>query len=353
MPPLTVAVINYNGAHVLERCLDALLASTYPIDELLLVDNGSTDDSLAIARGYAPRLRAIELGCNGGPAVARNAALRAARNDLIFLLDEDGFVQPDTLERLVETYCCDPNTIAIVHPRIVFDADPARIQYDGGSVHYIGIAIQHNRNALCGQVAEDCRRVWVTGGNVLVDRAKIPEPQRYDEAFFWGFEDADFAVRISLAGWRCVQQPKALIRHGSGTPGLSMRSGARYSATRAYHVTKNRAYFLFKIYRWRTLAILAPALMLYELATLAFMIKLGDAGAWLRGWGRFLRDWPQVMAKRRFVQQTRQYRDRDFLKAGPLTYSVGTAQGHLAQILIALLALILNLYWSLGAGLVA
>jgi GT2 family glycosyltransferase len=351
MPQLTAAVINYNGAHVLERCLDSLLASTYPIDELLLVDNGSTDASLAIARGYAPRLRVIELGWNGGPAVARNAALRAARNDLIFLLDEDGFVLPDTLEQLVETYRCDPRSIAIVHPRILFDADPARIQYDGGSVHYIGIAIQHNRNALHGQVAEDCQRVWVTGGNVLVDRAKIPEPQRYDEAFFWGFEDADFAVRTSLAGWRCIQQPRALIRHGSGTPGLSMRSGARYSPMRAYHVTKNRAYFLFKIYRWRTLAIIAPALLFYELATLAFMIKSGSVGAWLRGWGQFFRDWRQVMAKRRLVQQTRQYRDRDFLKAGPLTYSVGTAQGHLIQALVALLALILNLYWLLVAGL--
>ncbi|MFQ3568419.1 MAG: glycosyltransferase family 2 protein [Aggregatilineales bacterium] len=352
MTPLTVAVINYNGAHVLERCLDALLASTYPIDELLLVDNGSTDDSLTIARAYAPRLRALELGYNGGPAAARNAALRMARNDLIFLLDEDGFVLPDTLERLVETYCYDPHSIAIVHPRIVFDTEPARIQYDGGSVHYVGIAIQHNRNALRGQVAEDWRRVWVTGGNVLVDRAKIPAPQRYDEAFFWGFEDADFAVRISLAGWRCIQQPKALIRHGSGTPGLSMRSGARYSAARAYHVTKNRAYFLFKIYRWRTFAIIAPALLLYELVTLAFMIKLGTVGAWLRGWGRFFRDWPQVMEKRRLVQQTRQYRDRDFLKAGPLTYSVGTAQGRFVQPLIALLALILNLYWLIVSRLV-
>lgn len=344
---VTVVITNYNGESSLDRCIQSLLASRYPIDEILLVDNGSSDRSLEVARPYEPDVRIIALGYNAGPSVARNVGLQAARNDLVFLLDEDGFVLPDTLEYLVEAHCADPTCVAIAHPRIVFDADPTCIQYDGAAVHYLGVAMQFNRNATLGTVADDDRDVHVVGGNVLVNRCNIIEAGAYDEDFFWGFEDADFALRVVLTGKRCVQVSRALVLHGCGTPGLSMRQGQQYSSARAFHGTKNRLYFIFKVYTWHTLLLIAPALLIYDMLIFAFMLKSHNVGAWLKGWRTFIAHWPQLMQKRRQLQRARQLRDRDFLKSGPLTYAVGTVKGGLMHTLVGLLVMFFDGYWAI------
>src|SRR5687767_1341640 len=99
--PISVVVVNFDGQAYLARCLDALRAAGPGYDEVLLVDNASTDQSLEIAARYA-EVRVVRLERNDGPCPARNAGLRAARNRWVLLLDNDALLQPGSIALLVE-----------------------------------------------------------------------------------------------------------------------------------------------------------------------------------------------------------------------------------------------------------
>ncbi|MGH7152048.1 MAG: glycosyltransferase family 2 protein, partial [Planctomycetota bacterium] len=126
--PVTVAVVNYQGATHLPAVLPAVRALEGPVAERLLVDSGSSDGSVDLVRRAFPEFRVIELGSNLGPAAARNRALREARTRLVLLLDNDVVPEPDCLRRLLAAFV--PG-VAAVCPRALLEADPARIHYDG------------------------------------------------------------------------------------------------------------------------------------------------------------------------------------------------------------------------------
>ena len=98
--PISLCVVNYNG----ERYLDATLGAAYehPVfEEILVVDNESTDDGLLLVREKFPTTRILETGDNRGPGAARNAGFRAATQDLILFVDNDVSVAPDCAELLM------------------------------------------------------------------------------------------------------------------------------------------------------------------------------------------------------------------------------------------------------------
>ena len=103
-PAVSLYVPCYNGALWLAECLDALLAQTRPADEVLVVDDGSTDATAAIAGRYAGRVRLVAHAANRGLAVARNTALAAAGGEIVASVDADVRVTPTWLERLLTAF---------------------------------------------------------------------------------------------------------------------------------------------------------------------------------------------------------------------------------------------------------
>ena len=102
-PLLTVVMPVYNVAAYLPRCLDSLIAQTRPIDELIVVDDGSTDDCPRILAEYAPRLPQMRVvrQANGGLSAARNTGLDLAQGEYLAFIDSDDFVAPETYEYLL------------------------------------------------------------------------------------------------------------------------------------------------------------------------------------------------------------------------------------------------------------
>lgn len=115
VPLLSLVIPVYNVAPYLPTCLDSLLAQTQPIDEIIVVDDGSTDDCPAILAGYAerlPQMRVIRQG-NGGLSAARNTGLRHAQGKYLAFLDSDDFVAPQTYEHLLAMAQADNLDIAL------------------------------------------------------------------------------------------------------------------------------------------------------------------------------------------------------------------------------------------------
>lgn len=331
---VSVVVVNYQGQRYLGRCLDALDAQSLAPDEVLVVDNASTDGSEGIARERGGRVRLIEAGGNLGPAGARNLGLEAARNNWVLCLDNDCYLEPDTLDQLVAAAGTDPD-VALVQPRSLFADDPSRVHYDGGALHHGGLfSLRNWYQPLASARAADHGSLQPLDGAVslclLVDRNRVCALGAFDPVYFILFEDLDLSYRVRSAGLKILSVPDAEVLHDEGTPGVSFRSGARYPSRRFFLHARNRPLYLLKNYSLRALILTLPSQLIYETAYLALALRHGGVIAWFQGKFAALRLVPQTLAKRGAVQAGRVVRDKHLLVGGPLTLTPDAGGGQLA-----------------------
>lgn len=197
---LTVIVPVYNGSHFLRPCLAALARSSRPADELLVVDDASTDDSPDVARALGATL--LVMARNGGPARARNFAARQATGDVLVFIDADVCVRPDTLQRIEEHLTRHPETVAVMGSYDDTPSDPGFVsQYKNLFHHFIH---QHSRTrawtfwAGCGAVRRD---VYLAAGG-------------FDENYARPcIEDIELGARLAEAGHRIDLEPAIQATH--------------------------------------------------------------------------------------------------------------------------------------------
>jgi glycosyltransferase involved in cell wall biosynthesis len=139
---VSIVVPNHNGARTLPQCLSALSAQTYPDLEVIVSDDGSTDDSVAVARAHGAHV--VATGVNGGCGVARNAGRARARGEIIFYVDSDVALAPDAVATAVRILEAEPDTGAVcgiqdpeplVEPTLI-------ARYRGLQYHYWSVSSQ-------------------------------------------------------------------------------------------------------------------------------------------------------------------------------------------------------------------
>lgn len=350
---VSVVVCNYNGERYLEPCLESIHALGPRVDEVLVVDNASTDGSTALVEQRFPTVRLLRMAANGGPCVARNAGMRAARNRWVLAVDNDAIPRPDVLDELARALEERPSAVA-AQTRNVFASEPDRVHYDGAHFHYVGLLSLRNFYTPL-DAAEGAGVVPAYGLiaiAILLDRDVVLSAGGYDEDFFILFEDFDLALRLRIAGYELLSVENAICLHQGGTPGISFRGGS-YPKIRAFYHSRNRWLLIAKNYRWRTLLVALPGILVYEFAWCAFTLGKGHFKAHAAGKLSFLRALRTVLTKRRGIQRQRRVSDRELLVSGPLTFSpelfTTPARRALARGLDAALAL----WWRLARGLAA
>lgn len=234
-----VVVVNYNTAGLLERCLEALRASS--LDRpctVIVVDNGSRDGSVELVRERFPEVLLLQVGRNIGFARANNLALRrvlalVAEHDrgghAVLLLNSDCFVEPHTIQRLVAVLDSEPG-VAVAGPKLVLqdgrlDLACRRSFPSPGSAFWklTGLAslfprsrwlARYNLTFLDPDTPADVDAV--SGACMLVRLSAIAETGLLDEAYFMYGEDLDWAYRIKARGWRVRYEPAAQALHLKG-----------------------------------------------------------------------------------------------------------------------------------------
>ncbi len=316
---VTATITNWNGRQYLEGCIGSLLAQTHAPSRIILVDNASTDGSVAFVRERFPSVEILELPSNDGPCPARNAGLEAARTPWVLQVDNDVNLAPDCLEKLLARR--DGNT-AILQPRALFDQERGRIHYDGGHFHFVGMMTLVNFYAPLSEASAQPSDIDAAiSFALLLHRDKVLEVGAYDPAHFILFEDHDLSLRVRQRGHVVRHVPEAVAYHREGTAGISFRDENAYTARRVLFHSRNRWFVLLKCHSWRSLVLGAPGLAAYEFAYFAFALRKGHGGAWLRGKWHLLRALPRLTRQRRIVQRARRIRDRELLRADPLTVS--------------------------------
>jgi GT2 family glycosyltransferase len=218
LPPLVVVVVNWNGVHYLRDCLASLRDSRYHGLRVILVDNGSVDDSVAWTRQHHPGVEIIEAGANlrwaGGNNLAMAQLMEDAGEPLVLLLNNDTVVPEGSLQTLARALADDPSAW-LATPRICYADDPARVWYDGGVVGSRSGWCRHaGIRQLAGRLDPQPRYVdYGTGCALLVKHAALRRLGLLDETFHFYGEDSDYSLRARAAGGLILHVPRALVLH--------------------------------------------------------------------------------------------------------------------------------------------
>lgn len=362
---VSACVVNHQGVHRLPGVLAALEASTRPPAEIVVVDSGSTDGSVEFLRREHPGVRVVALGRNAGPAVARNRGFDAARHDRILFVDNDVQVETDCLAALDRALSTHGDAV-LAMPRVLDAADPSRIHFEGAHAHCLGQLIPRLRDEEDDLVDEgigtpsaggprEAPTVVAVGSMIsacfLIDRARA-DGLRFDPAFEFNYEDHDFGLRCRSAGLPLLAVPGARCRHGSGTPGYSVRAGMDEPVDRVRRMVVARWLIIRRCYALRTVLVLAPALLLFELVQLAWLARRRRLDAW-RDARRALRRLAAEIARARAeVARRRRVPDGRLLRGGPLPVRPSVARGALERGVLAGVGALTSAWWRLVRGLV-
>ena len=342
----SLCVVNFNGEHLLHDTLRAVQPMAHTFREVLLVDNASTDGSVALVEREFPWVRVLRLAENRGPGAARNAGFRQAQSDRILFIDNDVIPAPACAVRLAEAIDQDPSAV-IAMPRVLYRHAPEMIQYDGAGSHFLGVMSLQHADVPLGNADPDVRPIdSLVSACFLIDRSRWAGGALFDEAFFIYQEDHDLGLRARLSGGRILSVPAAHCYHGEGTSGLSLRATGLYKPLRVVGTIRNRWLILLKNYEFRTLLLLSPALAVYEVFQLAGVVKK----RWHREWWQALTGvasrWREIATQRRQVQRTRRVSDGAVLHGGRIPFTPQLASGRVERMAQEVLNRICMGYWN-------
>jgi GT2 family glycosyltransferase len=246
-PKVSTIVLNWNNFGDTSSCLSSLQLLNYSNNSVLLIDNGSSDDSAARLRAEYPGAHILETGRNLGFAGGCNFGIRQALMegaDYVWLLNNDTTVDREALRTLVEKATTD-SRVAAVGSAVYFMDDPQRIQVWGGG--YIDFVLGRSRHFL--RRVPDAKIEFLTGASMLISRQAIEAIGLFDEGFFMYWEDADYCFRLRRAGWQLAVAAESKVWHkGSTFVGQGSVNSYRYfnaSAARFFRSHASLPFFSF------------------------------------------------------------------------------------------------------------
>lgn len=284
-PLVYILTLNWNRRDDTLAFLQSCRMLHYPNTRLLVVDNGSTDDSLAAVRAQFPRAETLATGRNLGFAAGANVGLRHALAHgaaYVFLANNDTLLAPDALTLLVEA--AQQHAADLVSPVIYFAEPPERVWWLGGRRRSLTLEISR----CVAQGAAPFEVDFVTGCGMLISRRCLERVGLFDERFFMYYEDSDYCLRVRAAGLRVLAVPQAKMWHK-----VSTSIGGSDSPSERYHMAVSSLQFFRKHVRgWRWLLV-GPFRAGSAVKTLVRLLARGRpdaARAYLRG----LRDGARV-----------------------------------------------------------
>ncbi|MBI2816699.1 MAG: glycosyltransferase [Acidobacteria bacterium] len=293
-PPRSASIVipNWNGKELLAKFLPSIVEATSEQDEIIVVDNASTDGSAEFLRQRFPRVRVIQTERNLGFGGGSNLGIQAARNRIAVLLNNDMRVTPDFLRPLLDGFT-DPAVFAVSSQ--IFFSDPSRRREETG---LISGRFEKGFVRVRHEVDPDIPTLYPTfyagGGSTAYDREKFLELGGFDSLFepFY-LEDTDLSYGAWRRGWKVFYQPASHVFHEHRAT-----IGKHYSrAAILAYLQKNYALMVWKnIHRWRWLA--SHLVYLYGHMALCWAGKETDTRTTIGSFILALKHFPRALRQR-------------------------------------------------------
>jgi GT2 family glycosyltransferase len=290
-PALSVIVPNYRRPDLLMRCLESLREScrhTSTQMEVIVVDDGSRDESCQLVRERFPECILIALEHNGGYPAAVNAGIRMSSGDWVLTLNNDTTIEDGTLEALLTVARSSPDIGSVAaqqrflsHPQVIYSAGVEVDRRGQAADRLIGHPLEDSEH-------EPIEVFAACGAAALYRRAMLDELGGFDERFLFGLEDVDVAWQGHMRGWRCLYAPSAVVYHDLGA---TVPHG---SELRFVQAGRNRLLLIAKNMTTRELLRHAPGIVLFDLLYVMYgLLRLRTLSP-LRGRWDGLRLWRSI-----------------------------------------------------------
>ena len=300
---VAVLVLNWNGRTLLQQFLPSWLAHTPDYADLIIVDNGSTDDSVSFLQEHYRDVHLLAFEENLGFAGGYNRAIEELDYQTVILLNSDVELTSGWLDQPMQLLNSSPE-IAAVQPTLRAQRSPKDFEYAGaagGYIDHLGYpfcrgrifdTIEEDR----GQYADSVDLFWASGACLIIRRAVYREVGGLDTLFFAHQEEIDLCWRLNARGWRIVSAPQSIVYHVGGA------SLSADSPRKVFLNFRNNLLMIYKNLPAPTLYRVLFARMILDLvAMLVYLLRLrpGQAASVLKGWRCFL-------IKRQRYESTRQ-----------------------------------------------
>jgi hypothetical protein len=248
---VAVVILNWNGKKFLEQFIPSLQQTTYPNTQLIVADNGSTDDSVAWLAQAHPAIRILRNPRNEGFAKGYNTALKQVVANIFVLLNSDVEVTPGWIEPVADLMMKNPE-IGAVQPKMLNWAEKSQFEYAGAAGGWIdrygypfcrGRIFESGETDL-GQYDETAPVFWASGAALFVRSEVFHELGGFDPYFFAHQEEIDLCWRLQLAGYKVYACPQSVVYHvGGGT----LPKGNKLKVFLNF---RNNLIMLYKNYTW-------------------------------------------------------------------------------------------------------
>jgi GT2 family glycosyltransferase len=331
LPAVTVVVLAYGPEPDLPACIASALSSTGVQVTVVLVDNGCTSAGLEQCARDA-RVQLLRPAVNLGYAAGCNAGAAATRDRTLVFLNSDCRVAPDAVSALVTALQAPAAGLVTASVRLA--ADPALLNSAGNPVHFLGFSWAGR----CGEPARSPELpadvASVSGACFAVRRELWEELEGFEDEYFAYHEDVDLSLRCWLSGRTVRYVPTAVALHDYAF--------SRH-AQKMYLLERNRLITWLTVLERRTLLLLAPALLAFELATALLAARQGWLRHKARAWWWLLCHTGWLRGRRRRVAQQRRRPDRVL---GEVLTAVLRPGGSGLSPAVALADLPLTAYWK-------
>ncbi len=201
MAEVSLYIPCYNGERFIARCIEGVMRQTHPVEEIIVVDDGSVDGTAEIASRYPVRI--VRHGVNKGLAAARNTGVRSSRCDLVASVDADCIPRPDWLEKLLQGFEAGTTMPAAGVGGKLLELNRETLPDRWRTLHMR----QHHRYTVPTEV------LFIWGHSNVFRKSALERVGLYRESLRTNAEDKYINVKLASAGYSLVYQPEAVVDH--------------------------------------------------------------------------------------------------------------------------------------------
>lgn len=331
MKELAVIIVNWNGKNLLKDCLGSLQNQTNKDFRIILVDNGSQDESVSFVKENYPEIEIIELSENTGFAKANNVGIKKALEDenirYILALNNDTKLEADFIQKIIECAKSHPG-FGSIQPKV--------FNFDGTKIDCVGILVSFEMSAQNkgygdedkGQFEKSEEIFGVSASAALysreaLEKIKLPGENYFDEDYFAYYEDVDLAWRIRLVGFKSYYCPKAKVFH------IHSATGVKFSPFKKFYLHRNQYYNIIKNLPFGMMVkailfmpvryLLVLHSMLMKKGTVAKTYQgsgksLNIAKSISKGWLEVIQNLSSLLKKRKIIQKNKAVKNGEIKK---------------------------------------
>ncbi|HYP15172.1 MAG TPA: glycosyltransferase family 2 protein [Bryobacteraceae bacterium] len=312
---VSVTIVTYNSGRFIKRCLESVLDQKYPLKEIIVIDNNSSDGTADILEQFADRCRIIYNSSNIGFSAAHNQAIRLSKGEWILTLNPDVLLLPNFIQALVDAGHIDPSVGTVCGKLLTIKSTfdlPDKPLVDSTGIYFTPTLRHLDRGSLEVDNGHYLNNEYVFGATAaaalyrrtMVDDVAV-DGEFFDVDFFVYREDADVAWRAQLLGWRCLYTPQARGYHVRNVlPGNRRALPAAINM----HSVKNRFLMRLKnitpdVYRRNWLSITARDLVVVGACLVHEHTSLKALWYVMRNYRRVLAKREDIMKRRRVTDE--------------------------------------------------